>query len=128
MAADASRDRKPLRWIGSSRDDVQKFPEEVSHAIGYALWVAQCGDKDRSAKPLKGFKGAGVLEVVRDHDGDTHRAIYTVRFREAVYVLHVFQKKSKSGIKTPRHEIELVEARLQRAKLDYEQWLKERKP
>ena len=78
-----------------------------------------------AAKPLKGFKGAGVLEVIEDHAGDTYRAIYTVRFARAVYVLHAFKKKSKSGIKTPKHEIELIESRLKQAKLDYERWLQE---
>ncbi len=82
------------------------------------------GDKHPSAKPLKGFKGAGVLEIIEDHAGDTYRAVYTVRFMLAVYVLHVFQKKSKSGIETPRHEIELIESRLKWAKADHEQMLK----
>jgi len=97
----------------------------VNRAVGYALWFAQVGDKHPSAKPLRGFKGAGVLEVIEDHAGDTYRAVYSVRFARAVYVLHVFKKKSKRGIKTPRHEIDLINARLKLAKADYEQWLKE---
>jgi phage-related protein len=90
--------------------------------VGGALWEAQLGRKARWAKPLKAFGGAGVLEVVDDFDGDTFRAVYTVRFAGVVYVLHAFQKKSKSGIATPRHEIELIRQRLNRAKEDYERW------
>ena len=125
MAKDDALTPKRVHWLGSSHDDLRKFPEEVTREVGYALWFAQVGDKHPSAKPLKGFKGAGVLEVVENHAGDTYRVVYTVRFAGVVYVLHVFQKKSKSGVKTPRHEIELVEARLRWAKSDYEQWLKE---
>jgi len=114
---------KPVRWIGSSRDDLRAFPEEVRSRVGGALWEAQLGRKAGWAKPLKGFGGAGVLEVVDDYDGDTYRAVYTVRFAGTVYVLHAFQKKSKSGIATPRREITLIEQRLNRAKEDYDQWL-----
>jgi phage-related protein len=89
---------------------------------GGALWEAQTGGKAPWAKPLKGFGGAGVVEIVADHDGDTYRAVYTVRFADVVYVLHAFQKKSKSGISTPRREIALIEQRLKRAREDYEQW------
>jgi phage-related protein len=90
--------------------------------MGGALWEAQCGRKAPYAKPLKGFGGAGVLEVVDDFDGDTYRAVYTVRFAGVVYVLHAFQKKSKRGMVTPRQEIALILQRLQRARGDYEQW------
>jgi len=114
---------KPVRWIGSSRDDVREFPEPVRLRIGGALLEAQLGRKAGWAKPLKGFGGAGVLEVVDDFDGDTFRAVYTVRFAGAVYVLHAFQKKSNSGIATPRHEIALIEQRLRRAKEDYDRWM-----
>ena len=93
--------------------------------IGYALWFAQVGDKHPPAKPLMGFAGAGVLEVVENHAGDTFRAVHTMRFARAIYVLHVFQKKRKSGVRTPKNEIELIERRLKRATQDYEQWLKE---
>jgi len=113
---------KPVRWIGGSRDDVRAFPEPVCLRIGGALWEAQLGRKAGWAKPLKGFGGAGVLEVVDDNDGDTYRAVYTVRFAGVVYVLHAFQKKSKRGITTPKHEIALIEQRLKRAREDYEQW------
>jgi phage-related protein len=113
---------KPVRWIGSSRDDLRDFPAEARRNIGYALHFAQMGDKHSSAKPLQGFGGAGVLEIVEDHDGDTYRAVYTVRFAEVVYVLHTFQKKSKRGVKTPQREIDLIKARLQRAEDDYRKW------
>lgn len=98
---------------------MKEFPEDVRQVIGYALYLAQCGEKHFSAKPLKGFKGAGVLEVVEDFDGDTYRAIYTVKLASVVYVLHAFQKKSKQGIATPKQDIELIEARLKRAKDHY---------
>jgi phage-related protein len=89
--------------------------------MGYALFLAQKGDKAPSAKPLKGVvRGAGILEVVEDHRGDTFRAVYTVRFRDAVYVLHAFQKKSKRGVKTPQRDIELIKSRYEQARLDYE--------
>jgi phage-related protein len=103
---------KPVEWIGSSLKDLRAFPEVVRETMGFALYLAQIGDKHVAAKPLKGFTGAGVLEVVEDFDGDTFRAVYTVRFASAVYVLHVFQKKSKTGIKTPKSEIDLVRRRL----------------
>lgn len=122
MAADEA-EPKPVRWVGSSRDDVREFPESVRLRVGGALWEAQLGRKAGWAKPLKGFGGAGVLEVVDDFDGDTFRAVYTVRFAGAVYVLHAFQKKSKSGIATPHHEIALIEQRLKRAKEDYDRWM-----
>jgi phage-related protein len=111
-----------VRWIGSSRDDVRGFPEPVRLRIGGALWEAQIGRKAPWAKPLKGFGGAGVLEIVDDHDGDTYRAIYTVRFAGVVYVLHAFQKKSKRGIATPQHEIALIQQRLKRAEEDHAAW------
>ncbi|MCA1992767.1 MAG: type II toxin-antitoxin system RelE/ParE family toxin [Coleofasciculus sp. S288] len=106
---------KPVEWVGSSLDDLKQFPNEVQQVVGYALYLAQCGEKHPSAKPLKGFKGAGVLEVVEDFDGDTYRAVYTVKLEEVVYVLHVFQKKSKQGIATPKQDIKLIEIRLKRA-------------
>ncbi|AFY99197.1 type II toxin-antitoxin system RelE/ParE family toxin [Calothrix sp. PCC 6303] len=91
---------KPVEWIGSSLDDLKEFPEEVQQVMGYALYLAQCGEKHDSAKPLKGFKGAGVLEIVEDFDTNTYRAVYTVKIADVIYVLHVFQKKSKHGIRT----------------------------
>lgn len=113
---------RAVRWVGSSKDDLSSFPEDVRRRIGGALWEAQIGGKADYAKPLRGFAGAGVLEVVDDFDGDTFRAVYTVRFAAAVYVLHAFQKKSNRGIATPKAELDLIELRLKRAKEDYEQW------
>jgi phage-related protein len=103
---------KGIDWIGSSYRDLCALPEEVRRCFGFALYLAQSGGKHPDAKPLSGFHGAGVLEVVEDHDGDTYRAVYTVRFADAVYVLHVFQKKSKRGIATPTKDIELIKTRL----------------
>ena len=116
---------KPVRWIASSREDLRNFPEDVRNRIGGALWEAQLGRKASFAKPLKGFGGAGVLEVVDDFDGNTYRAVYSVRFAKVVYVLHAFQKKSKHGIATPKQEIDLIQQRLKRAKEDYRSWLNE---
>ena len=95
--------------------------------MGYALYQAQIGKKHATAKPLKGFGGAGVLEIVTDHVGDTFRAVYTVKFAHAIYVLHAFQKKSKSGIKTPTAELDLIKQRLKSAESDYKQTLREGK-
>lgn len=88
------------------------FPDEVQDAVGYALYFAQIGLKHPDAKPLKGFQGAGVLEIIERHDGDTYRAVYTVRLQEAVYVLHCFQKKSPHGVAVSQHDADLVRKRL----------------
>jgi phage-related protein len=130
MAKPTRRDvqPKPVRWVGNSKDDLIGFPREVRRRVGGALWDAQCGLKAPYAKPLRGFAGAGVLEIVDDHDGDTYRAVYTVRFAGAVYVLHAFQKKSKRGIATPKTELDLIKQRLKRAREDYEQWSRSEKP
>jgi phage-related protein len=106
---------KPLLWIGSSRKDLCDFPEPVKDHVGYVLYVAQRGGKHRDTKTLRGFGGAGVLEVLKDFRGDTYRAVYTLRYTDAVYVLHAFQKKSKTGSETPRRDIEMVKRRLQEA-------------
>jgi phage-related protein len=119
---------KPLFWIGSSLDDLSGFPLAVKKVMGFALRQAQQGGKHIHAKPLKGFKGAGVLEVVADHDTNTYRGVYTVKFQRAVYVLHAFQKKSKSGKKTPRSAIELVKRRLAAAKEHHESWIQTQRP
>lgn len=105
---------KPIRWVGSSREDLLALPDDVRRNVGYALYVAQNGDKADNAKPLKGM-GSGVLEVVENYDGDTYRAVYTVRFAAAVYVLHAFQKKSKRGIATPARDLALINTRLKAA-------------
>ena len=112
---------KPLTGVGSSKRDYLHFPDQVQDDMGYALYVAQMGERPKAAKPLKGFGGAGVLELVEDYAGDTYRAVYTVRFTERVYVLHAFQKKARKGIATPRSEIRLIEARLRAAEEDYRQ-------
>jgi phage-related protein len=116
-------DEKPLFWIGSSLENLKSFPDEVMREVGYALDSAQNGKKHPKAKPLKGYSGASVLEIVEDDDGNTYRAVYTVKFSLAVYVLHVFQKKSKKGIATPKQEIALIGERLKRAELHYKEWI-----
>jgi phage-related protein len=113
---------KPVRWVGNSKDAVSRFPDEVRRRVGGALWDAQIGRKAPYAKPLKGFGDAAVLEVADDYDGDTYRAVYTVRFATCVYVLHAFQKKSKRGIATPKAELDVIDQRLKRAREDYQQW------
>ena len=106
---------KPVVWVGSSLTDLRKFPDDVKDHMGYALYVAQRGGKHRDTKTLTGFGGAGVVEIIKDYRGDTFRAVYTLRYRGRVYVLHAFQKKSKSGRATPRREMELIQQRLREA-------------
>ena len=105
---------KPVVWLGDSLRELKAFPAGVQDEMGYAIFLAQRGDKHVSAKPLKGL-GSGVLEVVSDHRGDTFRSVYTVRFVDCVFVLHAFQKKSKSGTATPKADIELIKRRLKQA-------------
>jgi phage-related protein len=111
---------KPLFWIASSKDDLREFPEDVKDVMGFALYQAQEGGKHVAAKPLKGFGGAGVLEVVADHKGSTYRGVYTVKFAGAVYVLDIFQKKSKKGARTPQGNIERIKRRLKAAQEQHE--------
>lgn len=111
--------RKKLAWIGSSKKDLLSLPREVQREIGYSLNLVQQGDDDPDSKPLKGFNGASVLETVKNDKDGTYRAVYTVKFEESVYVLHVFQKKSKTGIKTDKQDIELVKQRLKVAQQKY---------
>jgi phage-related protein len=110
---------KPVRWIGSSRKDLKSFPKAVQRDVGQALYAAQCGEEYPAVKALKGFAGRSLLEIVAPYDGDTFRAVYTVRFAGAIYVLHAFQKKSKKGIATPKKEIDLIRQRLAAAERDY---------
>jgi len=110
---------KPLIWAGSSKEDLMTFPDAVRRGIGRALSVAQFGGKHPSAKPWKG-EGPGVLEIVEYHRGDAYRAVYTVRFAQAVYVLHTFQKKSTRGIATSQRDKDLIARRLKAAQLEYE--------
>ena len=110
---------KPIIWIGSSRRDLREMPQQVRRDIGQALYAAQQGVTDPAAKPLKGFGGARVMEIIERYRTDAYRAVYTAHFENAVYVLHVFQKKSKSGIATPKQEIELIRRRLAEAERHY---------
>jgi len=106
---------KPLLWVGSAKKDLQAMPDEVQDSFGYALHLAQTGAKHAHAKPLKGFGSAGVLEIVESEAGSTYRAVYTVKVAAAVYVLHCFQKKSTSGIATPKPDLDLIRDRLKAA-------------
>jgi phage-related protein len=119
MARQLIQGEKPIDWIGSSKRDFLEFPEAVKDEMGNALGVAQFGGKHPSAKPWKG-EGPGVFEVVEDFDGDTYRAVYTVKFEKVIYVLHAFQKKSPKGIKTAKGDVDTVERRLKLAREDYE--------
>lgn len=111
---------KNLSFVGSSRKDIQEFPDEVREDMGYALFEVQKGGKPTTTKPLKGFGSAGILEIIENFDGGTYRAVYTVKFPKVVYVLHCFQKKAKHGIATPQKEINLIKQRLKTAEEDYQ--------
>ena len=117
---------KPLFWIGSALRDLKEFPREVQREMGFALYRAQVGGKHVHATPLKGFGGAGVVEVVEDFRGDTYRAVYTVKFSNVVYVVHAFQKKAKRGRKTPIREVDLIRERLRAATEHYDSWQRDR--
>jgi|GEM_PF-130792 len=119
--------RKGLQWIARARDELREFPETVRREVGFALYIAEHGGKAPNAFPLTGFGGASVLEVVSDHDGDTFRAVYTVKFEHAVYVLHCFQKKSRRGIKTPKAEMDLIRLRLKLAQEHHDRVYKSRR-
>lgn len=110
---------KRVDFVGSAREDLKGFPDEAKQDLGYALYEAQKGEKPVAAKPLKGFSGAGVLEIVENFSSGTYRAVYTVRFQKVIYVLHCFQKKSKHGINTPQQDIDLIKQRLRAAEEDY---------
>ena len=113
-------DEKPLHWVGSAKRDFLSFPTRLKDAMGNALGIAQFGGTAPTAKPWKRL-GPGVLEIVESHDGNAYRAVYTVRFEKALYVLHAFQKKSPSGIRTAKRDVDLVEQRLNQAQRDYEE-------
>lgn len=108
----ANQQEKPLAWVGSSKKDLLALPADVRKFFGYALHFAQRGEQHEAVKVLKGFGGAGVLEIIENDPGGTYRAVYTVKFSEAVFVLHVFQKKSKHGIATPKVDMNLIRERL----------------
>jgi len=118
----SNQPRKPLKWIGSSKRDLDAMPEDVKDVFGHAIDLAQSGGKHQDAKTMSGFGSAGILEIVEDFRGNTFRAVYTVKFAGWVYVLHCFQKKSKSGIKTPKEDMHLINLRLKAARQDYEAW------
>jgi len=119
--------RKPLKWMGSSKKDLDRMPEDVKDVFGFAIDLAQAGLKHADAKPLKGFGSAGVLEVVERDEGGTYRAVYTVRLAGWVYVLHCFQKKSSKGIETPKVDIDLINSRLKDAEADHATWVNQAK-
>ncbi len=112
---------RPVIWIGSSRKDLRGLPQEVRRDIGQALYTAQQGSTDPAAKPLKGFGGTRVMEIVERDRSGTYRAVYTAQFADAIYVLHVFQKKSKRGIATPKQDVDLIRRRLVEAERDYKE-------
>jgi phage-related protein len=114
---------KPVYWIGSTLDDLKALDQEIRDRFGFALYQAQQGGIHLHAKPLKGL-GSGVIEVVEDYDGNTFRAVYTAKFANAIYVLHVFQKKSKKGAATPKHDLDLITRRLKTAREHHENWKK----
>ena len=116
---------KPCIFLGSSRKALERFPPIVRLRFGHALYEAQLGGEPVSAKALHGFCGRGVLELIEEFDGNAYRAVYTIRFVQVVYVLHAFQKKSKVGIATPKHEVELIKARLREAEADHRVRFKE---
>jgi len=113
---------RPLVWACRSRKDWGRLPTKVQDTFGYALYLAQVGEHANCAKPLKGFGSAGVVELVSQDKGNAYRAVYTVRFKDAVYVLHVFQKKSKRGIATPKEELDMIKERLKWAEEDHKKW------
>jgi len=117
---------KSLLWVGSCREGLRSFPEDVRLVMGCAIYLAQVASKHPDAKPLRGFGGAGVLEVVDDFDGDTYRAVYSVKLQGVVFALHAFQKKSKKGKKTPQQDLELVRRRLRRAEEIHAEMVKAR--
>ena len=119
---------KALFWIASSKKDLMDFPVDVRKEMGHALYIAQKGGKDKKAKPLKGFKGATILEIVESDGNGTYRNMYSVQFEEIVYVLHAFQKKSKTGIKTTKQDVDLLEKRLQAAQQKHKEWLTSQQP
>jgi len=118
---------KPIIWIASTKDDLLALPEGVKDEIGHALYQAQKGGKSDKAKPFRGFGSAAVLEIVENNEGGTYRAVYTVKFKEAIAILHVFQKKSKTGIATPKQDIDLIKNRFRMAEQEYEAWISKKR-
>ena len=114
---------KPIIWIGSSKDDLLEFPNIIKSELGYGLYYAQIGRQHVHSKPLKGFGGASVLEIIESDESGTFRLVYTIKMPKAIFVLHAFQKKSKHGIETPIKEIELVKKRLKEAQELYKEYI-----
>ena len=110
---------RPVRWVGSSRMDLRRFPASVRRDVGQALYAAQWGEEYPSVKALQGFGGRSVLEIIAPYAGDTYRAVYTVRCEDAIYMLHAFQKKSKRGLSTPQKDISMIKQRIAVALQDY---------
>jgi len=119
MVSDLPTAKKPVEFVGSAREDLRKLPKQVACVFGYAIYLAEYGKRHPDAKPLKGFGGAGVLEVVENYDGNTYRAVYTVKFEGVVYVLDAFQKKSKRGSELPKIDMERIKLRLKIAQEHY---------
>ena len=119
MVSNLPTAKKPVEFVGSARKDLRRLPKPVTYVFGYAILLAQCGERHPDAKSLKGFGGAGVLEVVENYDGDTYRAVYTVKFEGVVYVLDAFQKKSKRGSELPKIDMERIKLRLKAAQEHY---------
>lgn len=116
---------KAIVWLGSSKKDLGEFPEEVEDDVGYSLFEAQQGKMPQDAKAPQGFAGASVLEIISNFDTDAFRAVYTVEFEEAIYVLHCFQKKSKRGNETPQKDEDMIERRFKAAREEHQKWLKQ---
>ena len=112
---------KPLIWVGSSKKDLLQFPKEIINSAGYALYLAQSGEKYIHSKVLKGFGGAGIIEIIESDPSGTFRIVYTIQLANVIFVLHAFQKKSKQGIKTPKPEIDLIKKRLKEAQEIYKE-------
>ncbi|MGV1014140.1 MAG: type II toxin-antitoxin system RelE/ParE family toxin [Methyloceanibacter sp.] len=127
MVEQLPRDGRPVIFVGSAREDLRAFPADVRKVMGVALQTAELGGKHAIAKPLKGFHGASVLEIVDDHDGDTYRAVYTTKLKGVIFVLHAFQKKSKRGRETPPRDLNLIKARLKQAAEIYDERFKTQK-
>lgn len=119
---------RPLFWIGSAKRDLLTFPDEVQQTVGFALHLAQSGEEHPGAKALKGFGGRGVLEIIERHDGNTYRAVYTVRLASGVFVLHCFQKKAKRGLETPAPDMDMIRKRLRDAEQEHLRLSKQREP
>ncbi len=117
---------KILKWIGSSREDLKEFPDEIIDEMGHGLYLVQMGDRPSHAKTLSGFGSAKVIELKESDRSGTYRVVYTIEMAEFIFVLHAFQKKSKSGIATPKQEIDMIKRRLKEAESLYKELKRER--